>query len=253
MAGFFPVLTFHDLDGRSSPISFPPRLFRRGMAKLHENGYKTLSLADVADCVRRRRRFPEQCFAITFDDGYENVYKQAFPVLQRYGMCGTVFLTVGTKEKGRTHHRLPSLMGRSMLRWNQIREMQQFGVEFGSHTLTHPDLTTLSFDRVRTEVGDSKQIIEENLRVPVAYFAYPYGSYNRKVREIVAEYHDCACTDNLDLISARSDPYAFERVDAYYLRSDQLFSVILTRFFPFYIKILSVPRWIRRLFKSKSG
>ena len=92
MADCLPILTFHDLKDQSSVISFPPALFRRGMAKLYENGYRTLSLLEAVDCLRQRKPFPHRSFVITFDDGYESVYEQAFPALQDYRMTRVRFL-----------------------------------------------------------------------------------------------------------------------------------------------------------------
>lgn len=248
MAASLPILTFHALDDRPSVISLSPRVFQRGMAKLHESGYQTLSLPEAVSCVRRSVPFPDRSFVITFDDGYQTVYDEAFPVLQHLGLSATIFLTVGEKGTAKPSGRLPSLNDRSMLTWRQIREMQLWGIAFGAHTLTHPDLTRLPFEQVEAEVCDSKAIIEEALAARVDCFAYPYGRYDHRSREIVQQHFACACSDELGLINASSDPYALERVDAYYLRSDRLFDVMLTKLFPWYIRGRSIPRRLRRAF-----
>jgi peptidoglycan/xylan/chitin deacetylase (PgdA/CDA1 family) len=253
MAPWLPILTFHDIDDHRSVISISPGVFRRGIARLHDRGYRTLSLLEVVDCLGRGALFPERSLVITFDDGYQTVYDEAFPVLQRYGLSATVFLTVGEKGTAGPSDRLPSLEGRSMLTWREIREMHRWGIHFGAHTLTHPDLTRLPFDRVEAEVCDSKAIIEDALGAPVACFAYPYGRYDHRSREIAWQYFACACSDRLGLITAGSDPYALERVDAYYLRSDPLFDVMLTRLFPWYIRARRIPRRIRRAFQGGPG
>lgn len=253
IAAWLPILTFHDIDDQRSFISFSPRLFRLGMAKLHESGYQTLSLLEAVDYLRRGASFPDRSLVITFDDGYQTMYDEAFPVLQRYGLSATVFLTVGEKGTAGPSDRLPSLEGRSMLTWREIREMHRWGINFGAHTLTHPDLTRLPFDRIEAELCDSKAIIEDALGAPVACFAYPYGRYDHRSREIAWQYFACACSDKLGLITAGSDPYALERVDTYYLRSDQLFDVMLTRLFPWYIRARCIPRRIRRAFQGSTG
>jgi len=253
MADSLPVLTFHSLDDRSSVISFSSQVFRRGMARLYESGYQTLSLLGAVDYLRRDAPFPGRSFVITFDDGYQTVYDEAFPVLQRYSMSATVFLTVGEKGAVQPGARLPSLEGRSMLSWHEIREMQRWGIDFGAHTLTHPDLTRLSFDQLETEVCDSKAIIENALSAKAASFAYPYGHYDRRSCEIVRQHFACACSVKLSLINAHSDLYTLERVDAYYLRTDRLFDIMLTRLFPWYIRARSIPRRIRCAVQFNSG
>lgn len=241
-----PILTFHALDNQPSVTSFSPRVFRRGIARLHENGYRTLSLVEAAECLRQRMPFPERTFVITFDDGYQSVYEEALPVLRDYGMGATVFLTLGEMAGAETAGRLPSLSGRSMLSWHEIREMSKIGFSFGAHTLTHPDLTRLPVDRVEAEICRSKAVIEDALGDAVKCFAYPYGRYDQRSREIVRQYFACACSDKLGLTTRNSDLYALERVDAYYLRTDRLFDVMLTRLFPWYIAARSIPRQIRR-------
>ena len=245
-AGSLPVLTFHALDEGTSAISFSPRVFRRGMARLHENGYQTLSLLAAVDHLRRGVPFTARSFAITFDDGYRTVYEEAFPVLQRYGMSATVFLTVGEHKAVKPDDRLPSLEGCAMLAWKEIREMQRSRIDFGAHTRTHPDLTRLPPDQVEAEICDSKAMIEDALDAEVTCFAYPYGRYDRRSREIARQHFACACSDKLGLLTAHSDLYTLERVDAHYMRTDRSFDRMLTRFFPLYIKTRSIPRRVRR-------
>jgi peptidoglycan/xylan/chitin deacetylase (PgdA/CDA1 family) len=197
-----------------------------------------------------RKSFPEKSFVINFDDGYETVYQAAFPILQDYGMSATIFITVGENGSRRDEERLPSLEGRSMLNWREIQEMKRWGIEFGAHTLTHPDLTRLPRNRMEMEICDSKKIIENNLGKPTSCFAYPYGRYNDSVRELVQQHFLCASSDKLGFITPSSDLYTLERVDAYYLRTDTLFNLMLTNWFPWYIWTRRIPRWIRRTVKN---
>ena len=233
---------FHTIDDRDSAISFPPQVFQRAIGKLHDFGYQTLNLLETWKGLRQGTEFPKRALIITFDDGYETVYKEAFPVLQRYGMSATVFLTVGDQKTG--NGRLPSLEGRSMLSWSEIREMQRGRIDFGAHTLTHPDLTRLSTQLAKSEICDSKMIIEDMLSAQVDTFAYPFGRYDERCREIVRQNFIVGCSDELGLVRASSDPYALERVDASYLRKDRLFNIMLTRLFPWYIWARGFPRRI---------
>jgi peptidoglycan/xylan/chitin deacetylase (PgdA/CDA1 family) len=245
----FPILTFHAIDDRDSVISFSPKLFSHGLALLHDEGYKTVSLMELTDRLRRGVAPPERSFVITFDDGYRSVYEQAFPVLQRYGMAATVFLATGN---GKTK-RLPSMEGRSMLSWQEIREMYRAGIAFGGHTLTHPDLTRLPAELLEPEIIGGKAVIETQLGSPADTFAYPFGRYDRRSRELVRRHFICACSDRLGLLRSTSDRYAMERVDAYYLRSERLFRAMLSRWFPLYVRLRSMPRQLRRAVGSVRG
>ena len=173
---------------------------------------------------------------LTFDDGYETVYHEAFPVLQRYGMTATVFVTSGQTKPSQLAEHLPSREGRIMLSWRQIRELQRCGIDIGAHTCSHPDLVVLPTRKIEAEVSDSKAVIEDMLGANVRSFAYPYGRYDQRSRDIAAQHFVCACSDVLALARPNSDRYALERVDAYYLRPDRLFNLILTAAFPWYLR-----------------
>ena len=256
MTRFFshlPILTFHTVEKGSEAICFPPQVFHRGLERLHASGYRSLSLFEVAGWLRQGGPPSAPALAITFDDGYQSVYDEAFPALQRYGLTATVFLTVGDAPVPRPGQRLPSLSGRTMLSWGEIREMRRAGITFGAHTLTHPDLTRLPADRVEAEIRGSKAAIEEALGEEIHCFAYPYGRYDAHSREIAQQLFDCACSDRLGLATAGSDPHALERVDAYYLRTDRLFGLVTTGLFPWYILARRLPRQIRRALSGRLG
>ncbi|HWO43955.1 MAG TPA: polysaccharide deacetylase family protein [Candidatus Eisenbacteria bacterium] len=247
MSSALPVLTFHAIDERPEVISFPPRLFERAMAELHQSGYRTLDLADVAERLKRRAPLPQRSFVITFDDGYESVYGRAFPVLQRYGFSATVFLTVGENVERFDRSRLPSMCERPMLSWGEIKEMQRAGIAFGGHTLTHPDLTRVAPERITIEIVGGKKVIEDALGVPVLTFAYPFGRYDRRSREIASRHFACACSDKLGFTRQASDLYALERVDMYYLANERWLSLMPTRLFPWYVRARNIPRRLRRV------
>lgn len=248
-----PVLTFHALDDQASVISCAPQVFREGMAMLHAHGYRTVRLGDAVAAVRERLPLPARAFVLTFDDGYQTAYAEAFPVLQRYAMSATVFLTVGAAAARGSADRLPSFEGRPMLSWREIREMLGGGIEFGAHTLTHPDLTRLSAENIAVEMAGSKQCIEDALGTPVTSFAYPFGRYDGQSHRLAQRYFTCACADTLGLLSGESDPYALERVDAYYIRSRRLFALMVTEVFPWYVRARNVPRRLRRALQRRAG
>jgi peptidoglycan/xylan/chitin deacetylase (PgdA/CDA1 family) len=245
MAPTIPVLTFHAIDDRDSVISCRPSVFREGMALLHTSGYRTLPLLDAVRCLQNGGRFPDRSFVLTFDDGYQSVYTEAFPVLQRYGMSGTVFLMIGGDDRA-SRDRLPPFEERTTLSWPEIREMQRAGMEFGAHTLTHPDLTRLAPERVAFEMRESRDRIADAVGTAVRTFAYPFGRFDAVSQRIAQEYFSCACADTLGQVSRRSDPYALERVDTYYLRRRRLFALTVSPLFPWYVAARNVPRQLRR-------
>jgi peptidoglycan/xylan/chitin deacetylase (PgdA/CDA1 family) len=251
MASYLPILTFHMIDDKSSVLSYSPGLFRRFMDTLYRKGYRTINLTNVVEKICIGKPFAEKSFVLTFDDGYASVFEKAFPVLEEYGMTATVFLTVGDSNVPGSNNRLPSLNETRMLGWSEIREMRVRGIDFGSHTLTHPDLTRLGRTSIEYEIRKSKEIIEDNLGTPVSSFAYPYGRYNDESVAAVQQYFLCACSDELGLLTKESKPYSLERVDTYYLRSEKLFDLMFTDLFPLYILLRGIPRRIRRALEGR--
>jgi peptidoglycan/xylan/chitin deacetylase (PgdA/CDA1 family) len=168
-------------------------------------------------------------------------------------MTGTVFLTVGKTRATHPQNRLPSMGGETLMNWQEIREMEAAGFQLGAHTLTHPDLTAMTVNRAIHEVYGSKAIIEEALGEPVKTFAYPYGYHNQQIRNIADRFFESACSARLGLVSHRSDPYALERIDTYYLRTDRLFKLVTSGVFPWYTRLRGLLRRARYLIVQKKG
>jgi len=246
------ILTFHTLEDDGSVISFPPALFERLIGVLRGGRYQVLSLQDAASRLRSETALPERALAITFDDGYRTVYDVAFRILRREGMPATVFVTVGDPadpgwpKPSDPAARLPTLMGRPMLSWGEIAEMQQGGISCGAHTLTHPDLTTLPPERIEREMVACKTILEEALGAPAAAFAYPFGRSDARSRDFARRHYDCAVGDRLGFAGPGSDLHALPRLDGYYLRHARLVEGFGKAWFGWYIWACSLPRNARR-------
>lgn len=130
---------------------------------------------------------------LTFDDGYQSIADNALPCLAERGWSAVVFLIA--ESVGKSDDWDVRLLGqrRQMMNWQQIREWSAAGIEFGSHSLTHADLTVASESRLERELADSKAIIEDQIGLPVRYFAYPFGRQNGHVRAAAAHAgYECA-------------------------------------------------------------
>jgi len=216
------------------------------MAFLNERGFQTICLSRMLELIHCPSSLSGKPVAITFDDGFRSVYESALPVLCEYGQTATVFLSTGLSRPVSGDVRLPSSCGREMLSWDEIDELVAAGFELGAHTMTHPDLTSLDGEAVFREARGSKDIIEDRAGVEVDFFAYPYGWFDREVERIIAGIFKGACTVELALAGRGSDPWAMERVDAYYLRGERLFRVIDSSMLPWYLAARNVPRQIAR-------
>lgn len=245
------MLLFHSLDNQASPISFSPQLFREVLKELYNCGYRTLSLAEVSKSLYQQTSFSPTDFVITFDDGYQSVYKEAFPVLQEFGFSATVFITVGEKRPTNLSTQLPIMEARPMLSWQQIQEMHRWGITIGSHTLTHRDLTNLSLAQKEVEIVQSQKIIEDLLSSPVNYFAYPYGYYDQLSYKLVQQHYQGACSAQLGQVTLSSDLYTLERVETAYFRTKRLGSLMLSPLFPWYLQARRLPRAFGQLLRRR--
>ncbi len=244
-----PILLFHALENSSSNIAFSPKSFEKSMSMLHLAGYQTLDLSALPNYLKENKVFPKNSFAITFDDGYKSVYEEAFPVLQKYNFTATIFITVGKTKPLTAFERLPSMQGRTMLSWQEIKLMQAANISIGSHTLTHANLTKLSVAEQIAEIYQSKIMIEDILGTKANSFAYPYGIYNKTSLELVQEHYSYACSTKLGLIKSTSNLHLLERVETYYLQQEKLFNLMITKgLLSVYLQLRNIPRKIRQTF-----
>jgi peptidoglycan/xylan/chitin deacetylase (PgdA/CDA1 family) len=124
---------------------------------------------------------------VTLDDGYEDNFQHAYPVLRRHGIPATIFLVSDAVGRRNDWTRKGVLAGRPMMSWEQIRAMRGDGIDFGAHSRTHPRLTELGAEAAAAEVAGSGTDIERALGSPVSAFAYPYGLHDETTRNLARE------------------------------------------------------------------
>jgi peptidoglycan/xylan/chitin deacetylase (PgdA/CDA1 family) len=230
-------LTYHSLDTSGSIVSIAPSTFRWQIEHLKSGGFQTLPLSEAARFIHEGRPFPDKAFVITFDDGYENVYTNAFPILQQHGFTATVFLI--TDYCGKTNNwagHVSPIGDQPLLSWAQIAEMYQYGIEFGSHTVTHPDLTRVSREEVGTQIRCSQESLRNHVGTEAAVFAYPYGKHAPWVVDVVRKHFAAACSTKLGIATPGADPYLLPRVDMYYLSGKMLIRTLQTRGLDWYLR-----------------
>ena len=255
------ILTYHSLDDSGSVISISPQAFAEQMQILHDLDMKVVPLSNIRE-VLGGTNDSRPLIAITFDDGFRNIYEHGFPILQRYGFPATVFLVTDYCGKTNDWPGQPLHMKRyPLLTWDEIREMSKGMIEFGSHTQTHPDLTMLPTHRVDEELLGSKRKIEDTIGRPVDLFAYPYGTFDDAVRNVAQSHFGLSCSTFLGFVGRQSDLFALERLDMYYLRQPIPFERLLSKEMDLYIQFRRglrnlrnrVPKWLRGKVLSSHG
>lgn len=231
-----PILMYHAVDEQPSLLSTPPATFASQMAWLHANRFRVISLGDLIRALRQKAPLEPRTIVLTFDDGFESVYRNAFPILEQYGYPATVFLVSAfAGKRNRWPGQPEGLPEYPLMSWEQAREMHRQGFEFGSHTRTHPRLDRLSEPDALEELARSRSELEDCLGAAVESLSYPYGRFNPQVRQLAEQVYQGACKTGLGLAQESSDVFALERVDIYYLQKPALFQGLASPWLPAYL------------------
>jgi peptidoglycan/xylan/chitin deacetylase (PgdA/CDA1 family) len=247
-SGKLPILTYHSIDDGGFVISTAPAVFRRQMRFLRDSGYNAITLSEAATAIACGSGLPARTVVLTFDDGFRNFYTEAFPTLREYNFKATVFLVTNFCGKKNDWSGNPPGFPRSdVLSWQEVRELDAYGIEFGSHTKTHPDLTRLSPGEAEREMVESKTAIADALGAEPNTFAYPFGKCTAAVKKLAAANYAAACSTDLGKVSACSDLWSLKRIDMYYLSNQRLFEILRTSAFDNYMLVRQALRDFKAL------
>jgi peptidoglycan/xylan/chitin deacetylase (PgdA/CDA1 family) len=206
------VLCYHIVEAPAAPrMHIDRETFRQHLRYLEMTGYNVIPLRHLYEYISGTRdSLPKNAVVITIDDGWRSTYTEAFPELQKRKFPFTVFV-------------YPNIIGKTAnaLTWKQIREMADAGVDIQSHSLTHPYLTQrrhLSMGDaqyatwLRSELAESKRLLEKASGQKVEFFAYPYGDYDLNLARAVQKAgYSAALTCDFGRVRRGSDPMRMRR------------------------------------------
>ncbi|WP_221798260.1 polysaccharide deacetylase family protein [Oceanobacter mangrovi] len=173
------ILQYHHVSTDTPPeTSIAPADFERHLQLLQQQHMTVVSLPQAIKALQQGQPLPPRAVAITFDDAYESIYSQAFPLLKQRGWPFTIFVNPGPVDQ-----QLPGTIS-----WDQLRQMQQAGATIANHTLNHPYLLNRpagqSLDQwLTTEVLGAEQRIKEELGSSTRMLAYPYGEFSLEISD----------------------------------------------------------------------
>lgn len=288
----FQIFFYHRILPYTDPYAIDfvnVRYFEKQISMLSRS-FKLVTLGELSESINRGIIAP-RTVCITFDDGYLDNFEYAFPILKRYNVPATIFLTtgyIGTNNK-LWHDRLSSIIKytknsvipsefcgeplnvntiqerkiaakkmlewvkqfkpqerdsyienfeskccrnskpnkRLMLNWNEVREMNKAGIEFGSHTITHPILSLLGDEMIDREIFESKSEIEYQIGKTVKTFAYPNGQlsdFDKRSVDTLKKYgYSAAVTTCQAANDLRTDPFKLSRESVWEMNPEKLF------------------------------
>ena len=163
--------------------------FVRQLGWLQDNGYKTLSIGDAVALVTSNRA-PRNKVLITIDDAFAETLTIAARTLIDFDMRATTFVAAGlmgqeVELRSPTGELESGSAGRIADR-DQLASWAEHGMDIGSHSMTHADLTRLEPEQILDEAGRSKELMEESLGVSIEDFCYPYTHHNSICRKLIA-------------------------------------------------------------------
>lgn len=209
-----PILMYHritDLPGDRLAVS--PETFLQQLAYLQQHDYHTITLEDLTDHLLNRRPLPSNPILLTFDDGYEDNYTNALPLLKLHGLVGTVFIIsnwVGTDNGWESYPGKPSC---TTMAWEHIHEWVAMGMGIGSHTENHHNLDQLRDEELVFEITQSKVTLEARLGIPITSIAYPRGIVDERIiRAVRSAGYLCAVGVYDGTSIFRQDRYALRRI-----------------------------------------
>ena len=182
-----PILMYHSIiDNDEQSISI--KSFKKQMHLMKTMGYQTIKFNELKENNEKK-------FIITFDDAYENVFINAFPILRKLGFNAVCFIVANKighyNDWDKNNNKFKKM---KIMNFEQINEWLKNGFSIGSHTLDHVDLTKLNRNDKIDQIVNSKKHLNRLFNTEIDTFAFPFGSYDDETQNIINEYYDYAVT-----------------------------------------------------------
>ena len=211
---YVPIFEYHDLSEQKnmekdfhSPYIMHVSMFYKQMSWLYNNGYTSITIDDLLN-----GNISEKSIVLTFDDGHISNYKLAFPILREFNFTATFFV-------------LADLINTTgFLSSTHLLEMQENNMKIESHSLSHPYIVSLSKKKIKKEVEESKQKLQDVLNTKVKHFSVPYGFYNKFLIQCLKDAgYNSLITENFGYYSYQNAH--FHILPRFTIKSDSKFNV----------------------------
>ncbi len=185
------ILMYHRVNDQiNQAIAVKEARFDWQMKYLDKKGYKVISMEEAYQRIKDKT-IDGKYIVLSFDDGYNDFYESAYPILKNYDYPAILYLVPGYIETDKVFDWDLGVGQSNLMNWEQLIELKDSNlVTIGSHTLNHYDIDTLDSEALRIELEESKKILEEKLSTKIIHFAYPKGIYDENAEKIVSEFYE---------------------------------------------------------------
>ena len=200
---------------KKSGLRVSPEMFERHLKYFSDNNWSFIKMSELLEHDTQ-----EKVVAITFDDGYEDNYTEAFPLLKKYNACATLYLVIDRHQndwsaKKNPKHNKGDLAKKSKLSDEQVQEMVTSGIfELGGHTYSHPFLPNLSVEDKEHEMISSKSFLETKFNTNISSFAYPFGIYSSADVDIIKASNFISAVTTKEGVASSDSIYELKRIKA---------------------------------------
>ncbi len=204
------ILMYHHIaTDTPDSTSVTPETFKKHIDYLSENGFSIWPLYKTLKHLTTAKPIPDKTVVLTFDDAYQSVYSEAFPLLKEKNWPFTVFVTSDYISNS----------SKNYMSWEQLKKIQQYGADIGNHTMSHPHMIRFQSNeteqqwhtRIVKEIEQAQQFLEKMKVNPIKVLAYPYGEYNPKLKQLLHEMDYFALGQHSGVVGAFSDMQALPR------------------------------------------
>jgi len=226
-----PIFMYHSIESMPKStimrsLHVPPRRFKFQMWILNLFGYKGLSIRELRPYLTGEKK--GKVVGITFDDGYQNVLTNAAPILKKYNFTSTCYIVSNCIGSSNIWDSPNKITQRPLMSEMEVGSWIGLGMDIGAHTKNHIDLTSISKEEAKKEIGDCKIELERKYKVKVNDFCYPFGRFNKTISEITRDLgYLSATTMKRGKVNLESDIYTLPRIPINYRTLPHLFLIKL--------------------------
>ena len=176
-----PILMYHSICNDKDYLSLQISKFEKQLRIIKKLGFQSVHFGENIEQIKKP-------LIITFDDGYEDVYLNALPLLRKFNLKATCFVVSNLIGQSNIwDENKKKFIKKKLMNFNQLQRWLNSNMRIGSHTLNHKNLTTISKENAQKEIFQSKEDLEKEFKIKVEAFSYPYGAYNNLIASYVKE------------------------------------------------------------------